>query len=298
LEEIALVVNRQNVLGYYSLFPFEKHPYWTGVLEGRFTKSQILNAEIQHFIRSNIGREFRRRAAEEAKAISERAHTLLHETYREECTDECGTNHLGLIRQFLNIGGISDHELAVAVPTPGNAAAIALYKEITDRGPLHHMIGAGAVEFYYSSLSPKIFEAYIGRYNFTAKQAETYRIHGPMDREHAERALSILGESYVQANSESIMLAVRDAFVATSLHYDGMLQAAVGSWAHGIDIKSVVDSVHFCRSHHSRLIQLADIYAWLVTHRWGKRTGDMAALVTQEIKDANLFPDRYKYWPN
>jgi hypothetical protein len=69
-------------------------------------------------------------------------------------------------------------------------------------------------------------------------------------------------------------------------------------WAHGIEIKSVVDSVHFCRSHHSRLIQLADAYAWLVTHGWGGRKGDMAKLVNDAIKGANLFPSRYKYWPN
>lgn len=224
-----MVVSRENVLGNYRLFPFERHPYWIGVVEGRFTKSQILSAETQHFIRSNVGREFRRRAAEEAKAISQRAHSLLYETYREECTDECGASHVGLIRRFLNIGGITDDQLAEAMPTPGNAAAIALYKEITDRGPIHHMIGAGAVEFYYSALSPKIFEAYTVRYDFTAEQAETYRVHGPMDKEHAERALSILDEPFVQENAESIMLAVRDAFVATSLHYDGMLQAAVGS---------------------------------------------------------------------
>jgi hypothetical protein len=50
-----------------------------------------------------------------------------------------------------------------------------------------------------------------------------------MDREHAERALAILDESVVIANAGAIDLAVRDAFVATSLHYDGMLQAALGN---------------------------------------------------------------------
>ena len=52
------------------------------------------------------------------------------------------------------------------------------------------MIGAGAVEYYYSALSPRIFGAYTQLYPITEYQAETYRIHGPMDREHAERALS------------------------------------------------------------------------------------------------------------
>jgi len=69
-------------------------------------------------------------------------------------------------------------------------------------------------------------------------------------------------------------------------------------WAHGIEIKTVVDTVHFCKSHHSRLIQLADAYAWLTVHSWGLRQGVMAGLVNEAIKGVNLFPNRYKYWPN
>lgn len=198
-------------------------------MEGTLHVDQIIRAEIQHFIRSSRGKAFRERAAKESKNISKRAHTLLMETYKEECTDERGPSHVRLIEQFLREAGVSADTLAGAQPTPGNAAAIALYKDITDRGPLHHMIGAGAVEFFYSGLSPRIFEAYTTRYPITEAQAETYRIHGPMDKEHAERALSVLDEPYVQGNSESILSAVRDAFVATSLHYDGMYQAATGT---------------------------------------------------------------------
>lgn len=222
------MIDREAVLNIYNQFPFHRHPFWTAVREGRISRDQIVQGEVQHFIRSNIGRHFRKRAADEAKAISARAHELLYETYREECTDECGPSHVDLIRRFLHAEGVSDAELESKVTTPGNAAAIALYREIAERGPLHHMIGAGAVEYYYSELSPVIFQSYTERYGFTEHQSETYAIHGPMDREHAERALSVLDEPYVQTNGGSILHAVRDAFVATSLHYDGMYQAAVG----------------------------------------------------------------------
>lgn len=67
--------------------------------------------------------------------------------------------------------------------------------------------------------------------------------------------------------------------------------------AYGVEIKCVVDSVHFCRSHHSRMIQLADAYVWLETHRWGERKGQMAKLVNEAIKDKNMWPNRYKHWP-
>jgi len=68
-------------------------------------------------------------------------------------------------------------------------------------------------------------------------------------------------------------------------------------WRYGISLSTVVDSVHFCRSHHSRMIQLADMYLWLQTHRWGYRKSTMAVLVTEAIKEHNLFPARYKNWP-
>lgn len=223
-------LTREIVLDCYHSFPFENHPLWVSIIKGQLSYDQILRAEQQHFIRSNVGRFIREKAARESEFVSISAHKLLMETYREECTeDDSGPSHVDLIRRLLRVGGISDADIDKAEPTPGNIASIAIYKSIGDRGPLHHMIGAGAVEYYYSLLSPKIYHAYIEHYHMTPEQAETYRIHGPMDMEHAERALSIIDEETVQNNSLEIKNAVRDAFVATSLHYDGMLQAALGT---------------------------------------------------------------------
>ena len=222
-------LTREEVLAFYNLMPFEHHPLWKMVLAGELTSEQVLAAEEQHFIRSNVGRHFRRRAAEEARSVSDLAYKLLSETYSEECLDDdTGPSHVELIKRLLLIGGLSEERLAGAIPTAGNAAAIALYKDIGERGPLHHMIGAGAVEYYYSQLSPKILGAYKAYYGMSDYQAETYAIHGPMDREHAERALAVLDEQAVSEQADSIRIAVRDAFFATSLHYDGMLQAALG----------------------------------------------------------------------
>lgn len=224
-----MALSRDKVLSYYNQFPFERHPLWQAIIAGTLTHEQVMLAETQHFVRSNIGREFRKKAAEESKSFSEKAHELLMETYREECTeDDSGPSHVDLIKRFLLMGGVAEDKIISAKPTVANSAAIALYKDIGERGPLHHMLGAGAVEYFYSFLSPKILEAYVTKYRLTEDQAETYKIHGPMDREHAERALSILEEPYIRANAESIEIAVRDAFAATSLHYDGMLEAATG----------------------------------------------------------------------
>jgi hypothetical protein len=49
-----------------------------------------------------------------------------------------------------------------------------------------------------------------------------------MDTVHAERALGVLEEAISLLGWPTIEMSVRDAFVATSLHYDGMFQAALG----------------------------------------------------------------------
>ncbi len=160
---------------------------------------------------------------------SPRIFERLLDTYLEECThDASGPSHLALIQRLVRLGGVTDSVLAAAVPTPGNAAAMALYREITSRGAGCHMLGAGVVEYYYCRLSPQIFDAYTTHYGMSPEQAETYRLHGPMDAEHAERAFAILDDAIDLHGWELVHRSVRDAFVATSLHYDGMLQAATG----------------------------------------------------------------------
>jgi pyrroloquinoline quinone (PQQ) biosynthesis protein C len=150
------------------------------------------------------------------------------ETYLEECTDQRGPNHLDLVKRLVMSRGMTEEQVAAIRPSVGNAAAMALYKDIGSRGFSCHMLGAGAVEFYYCQLCPKIFAQYTKHYGFTEQAAETYKIHGPMDQVHADRALSKIDEALELHSWEEIERSVRDAFVATSLHYDGMLEAAVG----------------------------------------------------------------------
>jgi len=68
-------------------------------------------------------------------------------------------------------------------------------------------------------------------------------------------------------------------------------------WEFGVEITSIVDSVHFARSHHSRMIQLADVYLFALTHQWGARTGEMAEKFTEELKKRDISPKSYKDWP-
>lgn len=219
---------KEELLKQYDLFPFHYHPLWKAVINHELTLPQIIQAEIQHWIRSKRGRVLRQKALEMA-GDAPRIYEKLLETYFEECTDDkTGPSHLELIERLVVGGGISRDSLDAYMMTPGNVASIALYEEITSRGAGCHMLGAGLVEYYYSELCPQIFDSYVRYYGMTEEQAETYRIHGPMDKEHAQRAFDILEDAVALHGWEKIKMSVRDAFVATSLHYDGMLQAATG----------------------------------------------------------------------
>jgi pyrroloquinoline quinone (PQQ) biosynthesis protein C len=220
---------RTSLLSLYDTFPFHKHPLWRAILNHELSLEELLRAEMQHYLRTKAGQSLRSEALENARGMSPKLFEALLETYLEECTNKkAGPSHLDLIARLLLQGGILQSQLDASQPTPGNSAAIALYRDITSRGAACHMLGAGVVEHHYSKLAPKIFEAYTGKYGMTPHQAETYLIHGPMDQVHSERALSILDEAIKLHGWNTIEQSIRDAFVATSLHYDGMLQAACG----------------------------------------------------------------------
>ncbi len=222
--------HREKLLELYDLFPFERHPLWRAVLSGDLTYQQVIQAEVQHWIRTKAGQVLREVAVTHAKTISPKIFEQLLETYLEECTeDETGPSHLELIQRLVVAGGYPEENLERAVPTPGNAAAIAIYRDITSRGAGCHMLGAGTVEHFYRQLSSQIYLAYTERYGMTPHQAKTYKIYGTLDQTHAGRAFAILDEAIAVHGWSNVEMSVRDAFVATSLHYDGMLQAAGGS---------------------------------------------------------------------
>lgn len=219
------------LLKIYESFPFHYHPMWVAVKEGTLNKEQVLKAETQHYLRTKAGQRLRKEAMEKCLAVSNKLWEAIIETYLEECTEDDGTpTHLDLIKRFLFEGGYCENDLSNTTNSPGNIAAIALYKDISDRGAGCHIIGAGMVEYYYAQLSPSIFNAYTSIYGFSEFGAETYKIHGTMDEMHAARAFEVVDEAIRIYGYSLIESSVRDAFVATSLHYDGMLQAATGNY--------------------------------------------------------------------
>ncbi|RXG85063.1 DUF3800 domain-containing protein [Bradyrhizobium zhanjiangense] len=68
-------------------------------------------------------------------------------------------------------------------------------------------------------------------------------------------------------------------------------------WDYGIEMKGFVDTVHFARSHHSRMIQLADVYLFVVAGLYSQRRGFMADELKKALKDKDLHANNYKDWP-
>ena len=107
-------------------------------------------------------------------------------------------------------------------------------------------------------------------------------------------------ERAIPSGSSCLLIGDLDDQQATNMVADFSRFRQRGTpWQYGIDINKVVDSVHFCRSHHSRLLQLADVYMFLVSGNYGNRKGPMAEALAAARKDSgiDLFPDRYKEWP-
>lgn len=72
-------------------------------------------------------------------------------------------------------------------------------------------------------------------------------------------------------------------------------------WSFGGEVQNLLDTVHFTHSHHSRMLQLADLHVYLrqfcAAGDYGKPT---RLQVIEHIKTIPncLSPSKYKEWPS
>lgn len=72
------------------------------------------------------------------------------------------------------------------------------------------------------------------------------------------------------------------------------------SYQFGIELTHLIDTVHFTDSHHSRMLQLADLYVWLLQLRANSNSEAYPHKLVLEYvgENTNLFnPQKYKVWP-
>src|SRR5579862_8498142 len=166
--------HNHELLKLYDLFPFHDHPLWRAIHRKELSYEQVIDAEVQHWIRTRAGRVLREEAMKMARGLSPPIFEQLTETYLEECThDSSGPSHFELIERLVTEGGRTKAQLDEAEATPGNAAAIGLYRSISERGAGWHLVGAGAVEYFYCRLTPQVFDDYTQLYGMSKSQART-----------------------------------------------------------------------------------------------------------------------------
>lgn len=108
-------------------------------------------------------------------------------------------------------------------------------------------------------------------------------------------------ESFMSAEgSIALLIADEDKELAgTNVASLSSYKARGTNYAFGTAISRIVDTIHHTRSHHSRLLQLADIYVYTLA----MAQGDFSSHPRSELVDyarskANvLFPTKYKNWP-
>ncbi len=67
-----------------------------------------------------------------------------------------------------------------------------------------------------------------------------------------------------------------------------------------MNLEHLLDTVHFTDSHHSRMLQLADLYVWLLQLCAGSRAKKHPQqLVVEHVRNTTniLSPNKYKRWP-
>lgn len=89
-------------------------------------------------------------------------------------------------------------------------------------------------------------------------------------------------------------------YVSANVRNLSSYKAMGTEFRYGQEIKHVVDTVHHTQSHHSRLLQLADLYAYSIA--LSSKTGlkNIREAYCGYIKELDnfRFPTKYKYWPS
>src|SRR5262245_62041258 len=108
---------------YAAEVPMEQHPWFDGIIKHRWTREQIMQGEVQHYLRVRTNPIFFGYMAVNAVAAKDYA---LMETILENFMEELGgqRTHMDIMLQFLEEGGIGKEEADNAEPAPGTLAAI------------------------------------------------------------------------------------------------------------------------------------------------------------------------------
>jgi pyrroloquinoline quinone (PQQ) biosynthesis protein C len=217
---------------YAAEVPMEQHPWFDGIIKHRWTKEQIVQGEVQHYLRVRTNPIFFGHMA--INAVSAKEYAVM-ETVLENFMEELGgkRTHMDIMLQFLEEGGISREEADNAEPAPGTLAAIEMIIGCCQRRSA--LEGVAMLAFVESQLggsgkiSDKVYRELIGYYGFSPRAAETYKLHAAQDEGHGDRqidAIRLLATD--NEKQDKVRAAVKLGLTAFTLEWDGHVQAMTG----------------------------------------------------------------------
>ncbi len=234
----------EELWSYAREVPMEEHPWFQGIFERRWSRSQIILGEVQHYLRIRTNPIFFGYMS--IHAVAEKNYALM-KTLLDNLMEELGgkRTHVDVMLQFLQEGGISREEADGAEPAPGTLAAIEMIIGCCQRRSA--LEGVAMLAFVESQLggagkiSDKVYRELTGHYGFSPRAAETYRLHAQQDEGHGQRQIDAIKQLATDAaTQDKIRDAVKLGLTAFTLEWDGHVQAMTGRrdfWSGAADLK-------------------------------------------------------------
>jgi pyrroloquinoline quinone (PQQ) biosynthesis protein C len=217
---------------YAQQVPMIEHPWFQGIIQHRWTREQIIQGEVQHYLRVRTNPIFFGYIA--VNAVNDRQYGLMDtvlDNFMEELSGP--RTHVDIVLQFLEEGGISREVADTADAAPGTMAAIEMIVGACQRrSALEGLALLAFVESQHggpNGVAAHVYRELIGYYGFSPRAAETYYIHAEQDDGHGSRQIeAICRYATDEAWQERIRQAVQLGVTAFTLEWDGHVQAITG----------------------------------------------------------------------
>jgi len=214
---------------YAEEVPMERHPWFHGLLQHRWTPEQIILGELQHYLRVRTNPIHWSYIL--INAVAERRYDLM-DVVLANFKEELGgaKTHVDIMLQMLEEGGITREEADRTEPAPGTLAAIETINGCCQhRSALEGLAMLSLVEAQHAVVAAKVYRELTGYYGFSERAAETYHVHGEQDVEHGARQIAVIRACATDAETqEKVQRAVKLGLTAYTLEWDGHVQAMTG----------------------------------------------------------------------
>jgi pyrroloquinoline quinone (PQQ) biosynthesis protein C len=209
-----------------------EHPWFRGIIEHRWTPEQIIQGEVQHYLRVRTNPIFFGYIA--INAVQEKQYGLMDvvlDNFMEELGGE--RTHVDIMLQFLDEAGISREDADRADAAPGTLAAIEMIiGGCQRRSALEGVALLSFVEDQHggaNGVAAQCYRELTGFYGFSRRAAETYYIHAEQDEGHGGRQIEAIRRFATDDETqEKVRRAVQLGVNAFNFEWDGHVQAMTG----------------------------------------------------------------------